>query len=111
MLGIFPYGKVEWNLYYEELVVKTIEDYFLQIKKEGYKIDFQLDFKLVRPGTWYGLDDKPIPLASNGTVVAIGELNSVGNRKFIKLGNDVATYLRDNLSPIFGLENREWGGK
>ena len=54
------------------------------------------------PGTWYGKDQYPIPLASNGTVVAIGKPCTDENGKFVKLAFKLVEHLKVNLYPIFG---------
>ena len=35
--------------------------------------EIELKFNEIRPGTWYGKNQYPIPNASDGTVVAMGK--------------------------------------
>lgn len=107
LLGIFPHGKtpnlVRWSEENQELVIDKLSEFFQQIKRNGYGINFKLNFNVVRPGTLYE-GNSIVPFESDGTVIAAGEFDSYGNKKFIRLGNDIASYLRHNLPSIFGTD-------
>src|SRR6266540_4808645 len=72
-LGNYPCGVIN-----ENPIKKKIYEYFKKRVQNGYELDFELDFKHVRPGK-----SKKIVDASDGTVVAIGDLESEGNREFV----------------------------
>lgn len=100
-LTIFPYGKINKttrNAHYEYLVKEKISGFF------KYKINFPIEFKHVRPGSWTGLNDTQIPFASDGTVAAIGDLESEGNKEFVNLAEELECHLKCELGSIFGTE-------
>ena len=88
----------ESNSYFNVLIKEQIKKFLCERNSLG--ITLLLDE--IRPGTWYGKDQYPIPHASNGTVVAIGKPFKVGNYKFVKLANDLAESLKNSLYPLFG---------
>ncbi|MEP6575978.1 MAG: hypothetical protein ABJB85_06075 [Nitrososphaerota archaeon] len=56
-LGLFPHGKineVKLNSYYEKLVRQKISQFFGNEIKNNYPLNFNLEFNLIRPGTWHG---------------------------------------------------------
>ena len=59
-------------------------------------------FHEIRPGTWFGKDQYPIPYASDGTIVAIGKRSMDGNKEFVKLADDLVECLKNSLYPVFG---------
>jgi hypothetical protein len=105
LLGIFPHGKtpnvVQWSEENQQFVIDKLDEFFEQIKGNGYRINFKLNFSVIRPGTLYD-GNSIVPFESDGTVIAAGEFDSYGNEKFIRLGNDIASYLRHNLPSVFG---------
>jgi hypothetical protein len=106
-LTIFPYGKINKitsNPQYEYLVKNKVSEFFSEKIRTGHKIDCPIEFKHVRPGSWTGLNDNQIPFASDGTVAAIGDLTSEGNKKFVNLAEELECYLKRKLGSIFGIE-------
>ncbi len=93
----------ETNDHYIELIKEEIKNFLDKRKKcHGQNHKIELEFDEIRPGTWYGKDQYPIPLASNGTVVAIGKTCTGENNKFVKLAFDLVEHLKINLYSIFG---------
>ena len=93
--------KEDLNDYFIELIRKTIKDFFDERKDNGYSTTFQLKFDEIRPGTWHGFDNNPILNASDGTVVAIGNPNTNGNKDFVNLAEQLVCYLKNRLGQIF----------
>lgn len=105
LLGLFPYAKTHQLNPHFEVIVKDRISKFLEDKlSSNYELTFKLEFSLIRSGTWHGINSIQIPNASNGTVVAIGELTSVGNKKFADLADELESYLKRELECIFGQE-------
>jgi hypothetical protein len=104
LLGLLSDKSPVLNPFFEELIKEKIIDFFNQWKSKGNQINFSLNFKRIRPGSWYGIENEPIPLASDGTIVAIGELNNKENNRFHTLGKSLAKYLRSKLPSIFSNE-------
>lgn len=90
-------SNLTWNKFYENLVKDTIKKFFHYNYQSGIK--FNLKFKFARPGTWYGLNQNPIPNASDGTVILYG--NYKDNKEFVNCGKNLARELRDKLPYIF----------
>ena len=91
---------LESNIHYNVLIKEQIKN-FLDIEKcKGQNLKIKLKLDEIRPGTWYGQDQYPIPLASNGTVVAIGKPRTDENGKFVKLAFKLVDHLKENLYPI-----------
>ena len=104
LLGINPSQhifKEDLNDYFIELIRKAIKEFFDERKDNGYCINFQLRFDEIRPGTWHGFDKKQIPNASDGTVVAIGNPNTNGNKDFVNFAEELICYLKNRLGQIF----------
>jgi hypothetical protein len=89
------------NEYFIELIQKTIKKFFDERKNKGFNTNFQLKFDEIRPGTWHGFDKNQIPNASDGTVVAIGNPHSSGNKDFVNLAEELVCYLKNRLGQIF----------
>ena len=103
-LGICPSQyifKENLNDYFIELIQTTIKEFFDERKDNGYSTNFQLKFDEIRPGTWHGFDNNQIPNASDGTVVAIGNPHSNGNKDFVNLAEELVCYLKSRLGQIF----------
>jgi len=86
------------NDYFNYLVKDQLMNFF-----NDQKNNTTLTLKLneIRPGTWYGLDNRQIPYASNGTLVAIGKPDESGNEEFVTLANELVCHLKNNLGQIF----------
>ena len=87
------------NKYNETLLIDAIPEFFNEIYNS--EINFKLNFECIRPGTWYGLNQNPIPNASDGTVVLYGNYNDNGNKDFVDCGVNLAKVLRNKLPSIF----------
>ena len=59
-----------------------------------------IESSLVRPGSWYR-DGQEVPMSSNGTVILMADLESASTQKFIRIGNVLEKYLRQDLPYIF----------
>ncbi len=94
-LGKFPSDKMN-----EYPIKKKICEFFNEKIKNGYEIDFHLEFKHFRPGS-SKLFDKKI---SDGTVVVIGDLESEGNKEFVDLAEELESHLKHELNSIFSTQ-------
>lgn len=96
LLGNFPDGVLN-----EQPVKNTINIFFQDKFRNDYEIDFDLNFNHIRLGNWGKSSDYNIVDASDGTVVAIGDLKYEGNREFVNLARELEAYLKKNLPLIF----------
>ena len=62
-----------------------------------------IKINLIRPGSWYNNDMKEIRMLSDGTVVAMADLEDSDTQKFTRVGNLLARYLQEELPYIFDL--------
>ena len=103
LLGLLPNEGISLNPLFEQLIKEKIIEFIDEWKSTGNQIKFNLNFKRIRPGSWYGLQGEIVPLASDGTIVAIGELGKGSeNEGFNALGKDLALFLISKLPSIFG---------
>jgi hypothetical protein len=79
------------------LIQEQLENFF---KKTNFCMELELNE--IRPGTWYGKDNYPIPLASDGTVVAIGTPGILKNHKFVQSAFELVNHFKINLYSVFG---------
>ncbi len=101
----------ESNNHYNDLIKEHIENFLKVRKNEQNHNIIELTFDEVRPGTWhgrdqypipYGRDQYPIPYASDGTVVAMGKPCTEGNEEFVNLAYYLIDCLKIRLNSIFG---------
>jgi hypothetical protein len=90
-LGNFPCGVAN-----EPSIKQMIFDFFKDKNTNRYEIDFKLQFKHIRPGK-----SKKKVNASDGTVVAIGDLEYDGNKQFVDLAEELEYHLKHELGSIF----------
>ena len=64
--------------------------------------EIELKFNEIRPGTWYGKNQYPIPNASDGTVVAMGNPCKDGNKEFVTLAYYLVACLKVGMCYVFG---------
>ncbi|MGH9978821.1 MAG: hypothetical protein ACRD8Z_23755 [Nitrososphaeraceae archaeon] len=105
LLGIFnderkcPDSKVETNS-----IIKTAKD-FIEQKEFG---PITIKFNLVRPGAFYDKGGRPCDCNSDGTLVAMTDIESPEITKFNILGDDLACHLRNSFPVLFypNIDNR-----
>ena len=103
LLGLLPNEGILLNPLFEQLIKEKVIEFIDEWKSTGNQIKFNLNFNRIRPGGWYGLQGEIVPLASDGTIVAIGELGKGSeNEGFNALGKDLALFLISKLPSIFG---------
>lgn len=92
---------VKSNYHFIDLINEQIEHFLQEGKKKDNLNPINLNFHEIRPGTWYDQDKYPIPSASDGTVVAMGNPCQNGNIEFVNLANQLVIHLRKYLRSIF----------
>ena len=113
ILGLFN-GERKLNPYYEKVTIEKIEQFFQY--KEKYNIkEYKIKFKHLRPGTYYKPKIKcnskcnkdvkeksePMYMLSNGTVIAMGDMDKDDVKKFRQDSFSLANYLEKELAQIF----------
>lgn len=89
------------NYHFLDLIQEEMEKFLQERQKKDILTPMKLNFHEIRPGTWYGQDNYPIPYASDGTVVAMGNIWQEENYKFVHLANQLVIHLKKYLRSIF----------
>lgn len=89
------------NYLFIDLIKEEMEKFLQERKKKDSLSPIKLNFHEIRPGTWYGQDNYPIPYTSDGTVVAMGNMWQGENYKFVDLANQLVIHLKKYLRSIF----------
>jgi len=101
LLSLFD-EKRKQNPFYLRSTITAVKKFF-----EGYKSELSgplnIKINLIRPGSWYNNDMKEIHMLSDGTVVAMADLEDSDTQKFTRVGNLLARYLQEELPYIFNL--------
>lgn len=101
LLSLFD-EKRKQNPFYLQSTITAVKTFFEEDKRE---LSGPLNIKcnLIRPGSWYNNDMKKIRMLSDGTVVAMADLENSDTQKFTRVGNVLARYLQEKLPYIFDL--------
>jgi hypothetical protein len=109
-LGFRPAKKLHFTLLSLFDKQRKIDPFFLKATLDCVKRFFEqyrqfmsgpLNIKssLVRPGSWYK-DGQEVPMISNGTVIIMADLESPSAQKFIRIGDVLERYLKEELPYI-----------
>jgi hypothetical protein len=80
---------------YEQFSKEKVSEFFKLKLQNGFEIKFQLKLKHVRPG------NSGTTGTSDGTVVAIGDLESEQNRRFVDFAEELGAYLNEKFPSEF----------
>lgn len=95
LLGLFN-NKRQSNRSYVNDIVSSAKE-FIEQKHFGH---LTIKFNLIRLGAFYKYE-RPCDWNSDGTLIAMADMESPDVSKFNILGDDLACHLRNNFYPIF----------
>ena len=96
LLNLFNPENRPHNPYYLRLTCKSIKNFF-KANKPG---SIRVKFNLIRPGSWFDNGNEKWEV-SDGTVVAMADLDDLDTKRFKSIADKLAKYLRSNLPYIF----------
>ena len=100
LLSLFD-EKRKQNPFYLRSTITAVKKFFEEYKSK-LRGPLNIECNLIRPGSWYN-DMKEIRMLSDGTVVAMADLENSDTQKFARVGNVLARYLQEELPYIFDL--------
>ena len=98
LLSIFDEHRKQ-NPFYLKATLDCVRRFFDQYR-QFMTGPLNIESSLVRPGSWYR-DGQEVPMVSDGTVILMADLESASSQKFIRIGNVLERYLRQELHYIF----------